>query len=391
MAKIVLGVSGSVAAYRAADLARELMRSGHEVRVCLTDAAQKFVSVALFEALTGKECLVDCFDEPERGRMAHIDWARQADLIIIAPATANTIAKIAHGMADDMLTTLIVASEAPLIIAPAMNPTMYASETNHQAMHQVIQRGAWVIEPSEGEVACGEQGQGKLANISTIVEAVTKRLNQKKLLAGKRVLITSGPTRERIDAARFVSNRSTGKMGAALAHEACAMGALVTIVTGPVSVRYPLQATVISVESAAEMLAASLEIAGQADWVIGAAAVADYRPANPSADKIRRSSDPIALEMVPNPDIIAELSKVCPGRVVGFAAEPTSDTAIASEKIKRKGLYAIAANDISDPQAGFEVETNQITLLHRNGRADKSPLLSKREIARWMWECLIRE
>lgn len=382
----VLGVSGSVAAYRAADLARELMRHGFTVRACLTDAAQKFVSPALFEALTGQPCLMDTFEEPIAGRMAHIDWARQADVIVVAPATANTIAKIAHGIGDDMLTTICLATTSPLVVAPAMNPQMYASDAHSEALEKLRARAAVVVEPTEGDVACGEHGQGKLASIAEIVAAVGQVAKRTRLLEGKTVLITSGPTQEAIDDVRYISNRSSGKMGAALARAALLLGASrVVVVSGPVAVPYPLQAEVIKVRTAIQMLDAALALAPQSDLIIGAAAVADYRPAEPTAGKIRRTAETMSVSLTANPDVIAELAKVTKGKVVGFAAEPSSDLAEAQAKIARKGLHAIAVNDVSQSKIGFDSDRNSLTLLSPEGQS-QSGVMSKLECALWLLE-----
>jgi phosphopantothenoylcysteine decarboxylase/phosphopantothenate--cysteine ligase len=382
---IVLGVSGSIAAYRAADLARDLMRDGHTVRACLTDSAQKFVTTALFEVLTGHPCLVDTFEEPNRGRMAHIDLARQADLVLVAPATANTIAKLAHGIGDDMLTTLVLATTAPLVVAPAMNPHMYANAANQEALRILAERAAEIVEPQEGDVACGENGQGKLASTAEILKAVRTVLARSLRLQGKRVLITSGPTQEPIDDVRFLSNRSSGKMGSALARAALLMGAEVTVVAGPQTAAIPLGAAVHRVRTAEEMLEAALK--HPADLIIGAAAVADYRPEIRQEGKLRRSNEPMELRLVPNPDVIAELARRNPGaRVVGFAAEPTADLAVARQKIERKGVYAIAANDVSRVDAGFDSSTNEITLITPDGPPESSGLLSKLGCALWLLE-----
>jgi phosphopantothenoylcysteine decarboxylase/phosphopantothenate--cysteine ligase len=387
---IVLGVSGSVAAYRAADLARELMRHGFRVHACLTDAAQRFVSTALFEALTGNPCLHDVFDEPERGRMAHIDLARQAAVIVVAPATANTIARLAWGIGDDMLTTLALATEAPLVVAPAMNPHMYASDPTREALAKLRERAATIVEPTDGDVACGESGQGKLASVAEIVAAVEAVARSSEALSGKKVLITSGPTQEPIDDVRFLSNRSSGKMGAALARAARLMGAEVTVVTGPASAPLPLGAQVIRVRTAEEMLGAARSFAADADVIVAAAAVADYRPENPLKGKMRRSDEPIRLCLVPNPDIVAELAKVAPNAIgIGFAAEPTSDLAEVRAKLIRKGLFAIAANDVSDPSIGFESDRNRLRVVFRD-RDDvaDSGIQSKLGCAFWLFEHL---
>lgn len=385
---IVLGVSGSVAAYRAADLARELMRSGATVRVCLTDAAQKFVSPALFEALTGQPCLIDTFEEPERGRMAHIDWARQADLVVVAPATANTVNKLAHGIGDDMLTTVVLASTRPLVVAPAMNPAMYENETTQDALRTLAARGVTIVEPTEGDVACGERGQGKLASIPAIVDAVLGVVAQAQSLGGKTVLITSGPTQEPIDAVRFVSNRSSGKMGAALARAALLMGAeRVVVIAGPSSATYPSDAEVVRVRTAEEMLRAGLHHAPEADLIIGAAAVADYRPESPASGKVRRSSEPVEMRLVPNPDIIASLAQAAPkATVIGFAAEPDAAVDVAKAKVARKGLAAIAANDVSQDGIGFDADDNALRLVWADGRQVASGRMSKLQCAKWLLE-----
>lgn len=391
MPYVVLGVSGSIAAYRAGDLARELMRRGFAVRVCLTDAAQRFVTPALFEGLTGQPCLVDAFEEPERGRMAHIDWARQAAALVVAPATGSILAKLAHGVADDMLTTIALAYSGPLVIAPAMNPTMFASDPVRAAVEVLRSRAAVFVEPDAGEVACGEQGEGKFAGVDRIAEAVGSVAARANRLEGKRVLITSGPTREPIDSARFLSNRSSGKMGAALARAALLMGADVTVVSGPASAPLPIESTVLRVQTAREMLDTALEALPAADLVIGAAAVADYRPESTVAGKLRRSDETVDLRLVPNPDVIATLAaRARPGTLaVGFAAEPSSDLDAVREKIRRKGLFAIASNDISLPDIGFESNRNALSLVFASGRVLESGVRSKLDCALWLFESLL--
>lgn len=390
MKRVVLGVSGSVAAYRAADLARDLMRAGCEVRVCLTDAAQEFVRPALFEALTGQPCIIDTFEEPERGRMAHIDWARQADLLLIAPASANTLAKIAEGRGDDMLSTLALAYEGPLLIAPAMNPAMYLHPATQAHLKSLQERGAWMVEPAEGDVACGENGQGKLASNPRIVEESLAALADRTRLEGKHVVITSGPTQEAIDDVRFLSNRSSGKMGAAVAQVALSLGARVTVISGPTSVPLPRLVNVVRVTSALEMRDAALAAAKDADWVIGVAAVADYRPANPVRGKMRRGEGNLQIELTPNPDIIAEVASANPqARVIAFAAEPSDDLQAAREKMLRKGVHAIAVNDVSRAEIGFESGENELTLLRADGEPSSSGRRSKFGCARWLWDALL--
>ncbi len=385
---IVLGVCGSIAAYRAADLSRELMRAGHDVRVCLTAAAKNFVFPALFETLTGNVCLSDTFEEPVAGRMAHIDWARWADLVVIAPATANTLAKLAHGGGDDMLTTLCLATRAPWVLAPAMNPQMFANDANRQNLEILRRRAALVVEPSEGDVACGEHGQGKLASIEEIVAAVSIIGRRSQVLSGKVVLITSGPTREPIDEVRFIGNRSSGKMGAALAKAALLMGAKeVHVVSGPVHVAYPLDANVVQVVTAEQMMAECRAFAARADLIVGAAAVADYRPKSPAVGKLRRSDDNLSLELIPNPDIIASIAAQTNGKVIGFAAEPDESLDYARAKLDKKGLHAIAVNNVSRAEIGFDTEVNELTLVTRE-RTANSGMQSKLSCAIWLFEQL---
>lgn len=390
---LVLGVSGSVAAYRAADLARDLMREGFTVRVCLTDAAEKFVTPVLFETLTGQPCLVDTFEEPQPGRMAHIDWARQADLLLIAPASADTINKVANGYANDMLSTIALAYDGPLVIAPAMNPTMYAQDATRRSMEKLRARATMIVEPQEGDVVAGEFGPGKLAPNRAILEAVLSVQKRSQALQGKHVLITSGPTQEPIDSVRFLSNRSSGKMGSALARAALLMGARVTVITGPVKEPLPLQADVRRVTTAQQMLEAALGESSTADIIIGAAAVADYRPSNPIAGKVRRTSEGIHLELVPNPDVLEALAKQAkPAAItVGFAAEPDSGLETAVQKIQRKGLDAIAVNDISRTEIGFDADQNELMLVRRDGRTESSGLKSKLACALWLLEQIASE
>jgi len=384
--KVLLGVSGSIAAYRAADLARELMRAGHEVRVCLTDGAAQFVTPLLFETLTGQPVLSGAFEEPIAGRMAHIDWARWADVIVVAPSTANTLVRLGLGFAEDMLTTLVVASSAPLVVAPAMNPSMYAADVVAFARERLAARATIVVEPQEGDVVAGEHGPGKLAPIAEIVAAVQSLDVRRNLLAGKHILITSGPTVESIDDVRFLSNRSSGKMGAALARAALLMGARATVVAGPQSAILPSGAMVVNVETAVEMLAAAQAVPDP-DLIIGAAAVADYRPLNRQEGKIRRDVGNISLEMTPNPDVIAALAVTFPtARTVAFAAEPGPDVETARAKMGRKGVFATAVNDISRPGIGFGADDNALQLLFADGRDAESGVRSKLACAIWLLE-----
>lgn len=394
MPSVVLGVSGSVAAYRAADLARELMRSGFTVRACLTDSAAKFVTPALFEALTGQPCLADTFEEPIRGRMAHIDWARQADAIVVAPASANVLAKLAHGIADDMLSTIALAHTGRLILAPAMNPAMYDSDPVRSALEVLRARAAVIVEPDEGEVACGEQGQGKLASVAKIAEAVDTVARAGTLLSGQKVLITSGPTQEPFDRVRFLTNRSSGKMGSALARAALLLGAEVTVIHGPQREPIPIGARAIPVNTAREMEEAAFAAAPGHSWIIGAAAVADYRFAQIEEGKHRRTGEPIQVTLVPNPDVLAGLAhRADPGtKLIGFAAEPSSELDVARRKLAAKGLWAIAANDVSVPGIGFDSDANALTIVFADGVTVESGRRSKLGCALFLWEtCFARQ
>lgn len=358
------------------------------MRVCLTDSAERFVTRELFEALTGQPCLQNVFDEPETGRMAHIDWARQADVLIVAPASANILNKLAAGIGDDMLTTIALAYDGPVVLAPAMNPTMYASAQVQESLLKLASRAAVIVEPETGDVACGENGQGKFASVDKIAAFIELVAKRKEILKGKHVLITSGPTQEPIDDVRYISNRSSGKMGAAMARAALLMGAKVTVVSGPTSVPLPSSVEVIRVETAEQMLSEAKKHAPKSDLIVGVAAVADYHVANPIRGKMRRSSEPLNLELIPNPDVIAELAKLAPpgARIVGFAAEPSPDLDAAMKKIESKHLTVIAHNDVSRKDIGFESDSNELTLVFADGRQRKSGRQSKLGCALWLLE-----
>ncbi|MFN7172562.1 MAG: bifunctional phosphopantothenoylcysteine decarboxylase/phosphopantothenate--cysteine ligase CoaBC [Fimbriimonadaceae bacterium] len=387
----VLGVSGSIAAYRAADLARVLMTQGFTVRVCLTESAQEFVRPALFEALTGQPCLQGAFEEPVRGRMAHIDWAREADLFVVAPASANTLSAAVRGEATDMLTTLMVAYDGPIIFAPAMNPTMWVSDGVRESLAALEARGHEIVEPDEGSTACGEQGQGRLATIDTIVNRAITLSHRSRLLDGKTVLITSGATIEPIDAVRYLSNRSSGKMGAALAKACVWMGARTLVVAASGTAVYPIRSEVIRVETAQQMLEVASTLAPQADYVFGAAAVADFRPASQNEGKPEKGSVSQSVDLVPNPDVISELAKLCPGFTIGFAAQYGVDERTVLSKLERKGLFAIAVNDISRADIGMGADYNELTLFTREGPVASSGKMGKLGCAFWLLQQVVQE
>lgn len=380
--RVLLGICGSVAAYKACDTARELMRQGINVHVVMTPHAVRFITPATFAALTGNPVTVDAFDEPEAGQIAHIRLAQDSDLILIAPATAHTLAKLAHGLADDMLSTLVLASRSPILIAPAMNPVMWVHPATRTNVQTLQARGVEFISPDYGVMACGDEGWGKLADPNQIVQAVRDRLSHRRDLNGMRVLITAGPTHEPIDPVRFVGNRSSGKMGYALAEAAQARGAEVRLISGPVVLPDPPGVQMIRVMTAQQMDEAVQEHFDWCQLFIAAAAVADYRPERSLPTKHKRTGKGWTLQLVPNPDIIAGVAARKGNRiVVGFAAETDKVLAHAVQKLKKKGLDLIAANDVSKPDRGFESDTNELTLIAADGRTEPVPLMSKREAA----------
>ncbi len=389
MATILLGVCGSIAAYRACDIARELMRAGHDVQVVLTHSASRLIAPATFEALTGKPVVVDVFHEPERGQIAHIRLAQQADLVLIAPATAHTLARLALGLADDMLTTLALVTRAPILAAPAMNPAMWSHPATQSHVQTLQARGVEFIEPTYGLMACGDEGWGKLAETPVIVQAVLNRLKRKESLRGIRVLITAGPTYEPIDPVRFIGNRSSGKMGYAVAQSALERGAEVVLVSGPTTLPAPAGARVIRVQTAAQMLDAVEKEFNQCDVFIATAAVADYRPETTLPYKRKRRRDVWSLRLVSNPDILGTMAKRRTHQLlVGFAAETDKALENAQEKLKSKGVDLLALNDVLEPGSGFEVDTNRLTLLYADGRVQALPQMSKLECAHHLMDAV---
>lgn len=380
--QILLGVTGSIAAYRACDVARELMHRGYTVRVVMTHSATRLIAPATFEALTGHPVVADVFDEPERGQIAHIRLAQDSDLVLIAPATAHTIARLALGLADDMLTTICLATRAPILIAPAMNPAMWTHPATQSHVRTLQERGVQFIDPTYGIMACGDEGWGKIADTPTIVEAVIARLSQSESLKGVRVLITAGPTYEPIDPVRFIGNRSSGKMGYAVAEAARQRGAEVTLISGPTALPDPFGVQVIRVQTAQQMYEAVLEHFESCAIFIATAAVADYRPEVALPRKRKRGSRAWTLRLVPNPDILGTVAQRKGNRlVVGFAAETDKVLEHAREKLLRKNLDLLAVNDVLEPGSGFEVDTNRLTLLYADGRVEALPQMSKRACA----------
>ena len=404
--RIVVAVGGGIAAYKIAALVSRLVREGAEVRVCMSDSAQQFVGPVTFRALTNKPVAVDMFtDLPESEAYEHLALARFAEVIVLAPATANTLAKLAHGMADNLVTTTILATTAPVLLAPAMNAVMWESPLTQANVARLREVGYHLIGPETGRLACGETGAGRMAEPEEIYAALVGLLTLGGTgvspvsaaagntgetpvppgpLAGKRVLITAGPTREWLDPVRFISNPSTGKMGLALAAEAAARGARVTVVLGPTAEAVPAGVEAVRVETAEEMHEAVAARLAGTDVFIGAAAVADYRPEACAEQKVKKTGEPVELRLEPTVDILAEVAASAerPAVVVGFAAESQDLAAQAAAKLERKGLDLIVANDITQAGAGFGSETNEVLIIDRGGKTEQVSRRSKAEVAR---------
>ncbi len=383
MASILLGVTGGIAAYKACEVLRLFDKAGHRVRVVMTRTATEFVGPLTFETLSKAPVLTDARPLGEHGSILHIDYADASDVFVVAPCTANVIAKLAQGVADDALTTTALAFTGPVLIAPAMNVNMWGSASVQGNLAILRKRGLHVVEPSSGDLACGWVGEGRLAEPAEIVESVLKVLDAHKDMARLRVVISAGPTQEKIDPVRFLSNRSSGKMGYAVAVAARERGASVTLVSGPVALARPEGVRVIPVESADEMKHALDEVVAEADIVIMAAAVADYRAAAPADRKIKKDQDAMEIRLVRNDDILAGLGKTkAAGQVlVGFAAETNDVVAYGQEKLKRKNADLFVANDVSRSDIGFSADQNEVHLLFADGRVVKVDKASKKHIA----------
>lgn len=383
--KILLCVTGGIAVYKAAALTSKLVQAGAHVKVILSESAQKFVTPLTFQALARNEVYVDTFDEKNPHVIAHIDLADWADLILLAPATANTIGKIAGGIADNMITTVLLAATSPVWIAPAMNVHMYDHPAVKKNLSILADFGYQFIEPSEGYLACGYVGKGRLEEPEKIVELVQQFFTNQanKNLKGKIVVVTAGPTREKIDPVRFISNHSTGKMGYALAEEAKKQGAHVVLVSGPVELPAPLGLDMVKVESAEEMYNAVLKYYDTADVVIKTAAVADYRPKITYDHKVKKQAGDSSIELERTKDILLELGKRKKNQVlVGFAAETENIEEYARKKLTAKNADMIVANNVKAEGAGFGTDTNIVTLFKRSGSVLDLPLMSKSEVAK---------
>ena len=381
--EIVLGVTGGIAAYKAAEVVSRLRKQGANVHVIMTENARQFITPLTLETLSGNPVVYHTFERPATWEVEHIALAKRAEVFVIAPATANILAKMACGIADDMLSTTVLATKAPVLVAPAMNTGMWTAPATRQNVETLRQRGVGFVGPEAGFLACGDEGSGRMSEPAAIVEAIEAILCPLRDMEGLRVMITAGGTRERIDPVRYIGNDSSGKMGFALAEAARQRGAEVTLVCGHTTAKRPEGIPVTEVESTCELYEAVLERAAEQDVIIQAAAPADYRPAHPSTQKIKKQAgEGITLELLENPDIAAAVGAAKrPGQtLVGFAAETEHLLDNARRKLDKKNLDMIVANDVSRPGAGFNVDTNIATLLTRSG-AVECPLQSKRALA----------
>ena len=380
---VVLGITGGIAAYRAAQIAREMTKRGAHVYCILTRNATNFITQQTMETLTGNPAVVDMFARPDKWEVEHIALAKRADVFLVAPASANFIGKVASGVADDMLTTTVMATRAPLLIAPAMNSNMYenpVTQRNMQTLKTLLR--AQFIEPKVGLLACNDVGKGHIADDESILEAVERALTPGDL-NGKKVLVTAGPTREALDPVRFLTNRSSGRMGYALAEAAARRGAEVTLVSGPVALECPTGVRREFVESTQDLYCAMERLCREQDVIIQAAAPADYRPTHIAGQKIKKADgEALELKLVENPDVAAMVgSKKRPGQVlVAFAAETQNLSENAAKKLNKKNVDFIVGNDVTRPGAGFDVDTNIITIFDRSG-ATELPMMKKTEVA----------
>lgn len=378
---VLLCVTGCIAAYKSCEIARALQKAGVRVKVCMTEHATSFVGPTTFRALTREEVAVDLFDNPS-DPIHHISLAKEPDVVLVAPATANVVAKVAHGQADDLLTTTVLATDAPVVVAPAMNVGMWQAEATQKNIATLEQRGFDIVRPATGYLACGDTGEGKLADVDDIVARTLVALETSQALAGERVLITAGGTREAIDPVRYIGNRSSGKMGHALARAARAMGAEVTLVTASTQLSIPFGVEGVRVESAAQMLDAVSQRFDACTMLICAAAVADYAPAHPAPHKLSKADGELTyIDLVKTADILAEMSRVKGKRVViGFAAETNDLVRRARAKLERKGCDAIVANDVSRVESTFGSDTNAVTWVSSQG-VEELPCTGKQALA----------
>ncbi len=381
--KVVLGVSGGIAAYKAVELSRLLVKEGAQVYVVMTENAKQFITPLTFEALTGHPVYHEIFGGEASASMEHIRAAENADLMIVAPATANSIGKMAHGLADDPLSTLFSAFAGPVLIAPAMNDKMWSNAAVQENLRTLKKRGVEIIDPEAGDLACGTVGLGRLAEPERLLTVVRKGLLRQSDLSGLRILVTAGPTREPLDPVRFITNRSSGKMGYALARQARSRGAEVTLISGPTHLDPPFGVTLLNCQRTGEMAQLVLDHLPRCDVLIMTAAVGDFAPESVQKEKIKKNGEKsFMLKLHPTQDILKEVAQQKSNQViVGFAAESENIVQSATEKLQRKQLDLIVANDISAPGIGFQSDNNQVVLIDRNAQVESLPLLSKTEIA----------
>jgi phosphopantothenoylcysteine decarboxylase / phosphopantothenate---cysteine ligase len=378
---IVLGVTGGIACYKAVELVRLLVKADYRVQVIMTRGAVEFVTPLTFQTLSGNPVATETFNLTQESEIGHINLADSADIFVVAPATANVIGKVANGIADDLLTTVLMATQAPVLIAPAMNIHMYENPILQENLRKLRRVGYHLMEPADGFLACGYEGKGRLPDPEKIVEAIESLLKKKDLI-GEKLLITAGPNREPLDPVRYLSNRSSGKMGYALARAAMRRGAEVTLVSGPTALEPPAGARVIAVTTAAEMRDAVLREFAHCTGIVMAAAVADYRPVTVAERKIKRGKAPVELRLEPNPDILNELGRQKDGKfLICFAAETEELTINAEKKLREKNLDMIVANNVAEAGSGFDGDTNIATILDRTGAKRSLPLMSKDELA----------
>lgn len=389
--RILLAVGGGIAAYKAVEIMRLLQKAGASVQVLMTRSAQEFVRPLTFQTLSGNPVASDLFDLTEESQIGHIRLARDSNLILVAPATANRIARAAWGFADDLLSTVLAAATVPVVMAPAMNVEMWNHLATQANCRTLENRGVILVPPGSGDLACGETGAGRLAEPDAIVEAVASSLTA-KLLKGVRVLVTAGPTREAIDPVRFLSNRSSGKMGYAMAQMAARHGAEVTLVSGPVAISPPAGVKLVQTTTAAEMHEAVMAGFRSADIVVKAAAVSDYRPAEPARHKLkRREKEMPVIDLEPTTDILKAIGAAKRGQyLVGFAAETHDLADYARAKLREKNLDLLVANDVSRSDAGFDTDTNAVTLFSPDGKVEELPFGSKLEVAAGIWQRILR-
>jgi phosphopantothenoylcysteine decarboxylase/phosphopantothenate--cysteine ligase len=388
--RILLGVTGSIACYKAADLASKLTQFGAEVDVILTSAAAQFVSPLTFQSVTGRRAYVDKDLWGAQGHVLHVSLGREADLIVMAPATANTLAKLAAGQSDNLVTLSVSASKAPLLLAPAMDGGMYEHPSTQANLKLLMDRGVIIVGPQQGHLASGLNALGRMTEPMELVGHIRKALGRTGPLAGHKVLITAGGTQEAIDPVRSITNRSSGKQGYALAQAAIDLGAEVDLISAPTALTAPVGSQLIKVTNAAEMSSAVTSLAGKADVLLMAAAVSDFRPESVSSQKIKRAAGAPEIKLIPNPDILLQIdAKSRPEVVVGFAAESSDLLTNAQEKLKARHLDLIVANDISAKDAGFEVDTNRVVLIDKSGKQEELPLMSKDEVAQLILERVV--